>query len=230
MIVGVNWEDNPFFPQGLDDLRRREQTRLDPATYAHVWEGAYLQNSNAQVLAGKVEVTEFESRPFWNGPYFGLDFGFAQDPTAAVMCWSYDDCIYIEHEAGAVGLEIDATAPYLIERMPDIARHQIRADSARPETISYLKRDGLRNVQGVEKWKGSVEDGVAFLRGAKRIYIHPRCRETIREARLYSYKVDRLSGDVMPDIVDANNHYMDALRYALAPLIKRRGGASIRVL
>jgi hypothetical protein len=62
----------------------------------------------------------------------------------------------------------------------------------------------------VEKWKGSVEDGIAHLRSYREIVIHPRCRETINETRLYSYKVDRLTGDVLPDIVDANNHYMDA--------------------
>jgi len=61
--------------------------------------------------------------------------------------------------------------------------------------------------------------------------VHPRCRKLIEETRLYSYKVDRLSGDVMPDIVDAHNHYIDALRYALAPLIQRRdaGMTGIRV-
>jgi len=40
---------------------------------------------------------------------------------------------------------------------------------------------------------------------------------------LYSYKVDRLSGDVLPDIVDKHNHCIDAVRYALAPLIRARG-------
>jgi phage terminase large subunit len=78
----------------------------------------------------------------------------------------------------------------------------------------------------VEKWPGSVEDGVAHLRSYDKIVIHPRCKETIRETRLWSYKVDRLSGDVLPVLVDANNHYMDALRYALQPLIRRRNGAA----
>ena len=68
-----------------------------------------------------------------------------------------------------------------------------------------------------------MEDGVAHLRGYERIVIHPRCTHTLQEARLYSFKVDRLSGDVLPDIKDANNHLMDALRYALGPLIQARG-------
>lgn len=49
--------------------------------------------------------------------------------------------------------------------------------------------------------------------------IHPRCEHTIIESRLYSHKVDRLTGDVLPDIVDKHNHHIDALRYALQPII-----------
>jgi len=40
---------------------------------------------------------------------------------------------------------------------------------------------------------------------------------------LYSYKIDRLSGDVLPVLVDAHNHAIDALRYALEPIMRRSG-------
>ena len=50
--------------------------------------------------------------------------------------------------------------------------------------------------------------------------MHPRCVGLINELRLYSYKVDRLTGDVLAVIVDANNHCIDALRYAVSPMIK----------
>lgn len=222
IITSMNWWDNPFFPEGLETLRRREQERLDPATYSHVWEGAYLTNSDAQVLAGKVRVADFEPGEGWAGPYFGLDYGFAQDPTAAVKCWVNGDCLMIEYEAGKIGLEIDQTPEFLKAKLPGIERYNVRADSARPESTSYLQRHGLPRAQSVQKWPGSVEDGIAHLRGYREIVIHPRCRETINETRLYSYKVDRLTGDVLPDIVDAHNHYLDAVRYAIAPLIRRR--------
>ncbi|MFW9273002.1 terminase large subunit, partial [Glaesserella parasuis] len=57
-------------------------------------------------------------------------------------------------------------------------------------------------------------------------YIHPRCQQTLNEFRLYSYKTDRLSGDVLPTLVDAHNHYIDALWYALNPRIQRKGDFS----
>mgnify|MGYP002757241119 FL=1 len=229
-VVELNYSDNPWFPEVLDQERQADRDRLDDQTYAWVWDGAYRENSDAQILSGKYRVAEFEPQPGWDGPYFGLDWGFSQDPTAGVKCWVGDGRLWIEYEAGKVGLENDDIADYVIQRLPGIEQHTVRADSARPETISHVKskgRDGKRQclpkLEAVEKWKGSVEDGIAHLRGYKEIVIHERCTQVLREARLYSYKVDRKSGDVLTDIVDANNHYIDALRYALGPLIKRAG-------
>ena len=223
LIARINYDSNPFFPEGLEALRQREQRRLDPATYAHVWDGEYLENSDAQVFAGKYEIAEFEPEALWDGPYFGLDFGFAQDPTAAVECYIHGDRLYIRREAGRIGLELDDTSAYVREAMPLMALHNVRADSARPESISYLQRHGLPNIKSVKKWQGSVEDGVSFIKSFARVIIHPECRETAREFRLYSYKQDRLTGDIMPKLVDAHNHYIDALRYALEPMVGGSG-------
>ena len=103
----------------------------------------------------------------------------------------------------------------------------IRADSARPESISYLKRHGMPFAEGVPKWTGSVEDGITHLRSYKEIIVHPRCKEVLKEMRLYSYKVDRLTGDITTKLVDANNHYIDAIRYALNPMIQGKGRMKI---
>jgi phage terminase large subunit len=221
MIVKMNYQDNPWFPAVLEEQRKHAQATMDDSTYRHVWEGDYLEHSDAQIFKGKYLVDEFTAGEGWQGPYYGLDFGFSQDPTAAVKCWTFDENLYIEFEAGKVGLELDDTADYMTARIPDIDRHVIRADSARPESISYLKRHGLPRVVPVEKGKGSVEDGIEHIKSCKRVIIHPRCVNTINEFRLYSYKVDAKSKDIMPDIVDANNHYIDAIRYALRPLMSK---------
>ncbi|MDA3877748.1 MAG: phage terminase large subunit [Halothiobacillus sp.] len=226
-ITELNWRDNPYFPDGMETLRRREQDRLDPNTYAHIWTGAYLTNSDSQVFGGKWRVEEFEPKPGWDGPYQGGDFGFSQDPTAAVRCYIGGDYLYISHEAGKVGLELDDTASFVEELIPDFAKYVTRWDNSRPESISHLKRRGLTRSESVDKWKGSVEDGVAFMRSFRGIIVHPRCRGVQTEMRLYSYKVDRLTGDVLPDIVDAHNHYLDAVRYALVPMMTRGKPMSI---
>jgi phage terminase large subunit len=88
----------------------------------------------------------------------------------------------------------------------------------------------LPNITAVEKWPGSVEDGIAHIKSYERVVIHPDCPATAREFRLYSYKVDRNSGDIKPEVMDAHNHYIDALRYAIGPMIKRKGDVRIRAL
>ncbi|WP_075271389.1 PBSX family phage terminase large subunit [Pasteurella multocida] len=223
VIVEMNYTDNPWFPDVLEQERLNDKKRLDDATYRWIWEGAYLEASEAQIFNGKYEELEFKPNQDFNGPYFGLDFGFAKDPTAAVKCWVFDNNLYIEYEAGKTGLELDHTAGFMKERVPDIEKYILRADSARPESISYLKRNGIPRIEGVKKWSGSVEDGIEHIKSYKKVYIHPRCKETLREFRLYSYKTDRLTGDVLPTVLDEHNHYIDAIRYALNPLMQHMG-------
>ncbi|MDY0668399.1 PBSX family phage terminase large subunit [Pasteurella multocida] len=227
VIVEMNYTDNPWFPDVLEQERLNDKKRLDDATYRWIWEGAYLEASEAQIFNGKYEELEFKPNQDFNGPYFGLDFGFAKDPTAAVKCWVFDNNLYIEYEAGKTGLELDHTAGFMKERVPDIEKYILRADSARPESISYLKRNGVPRIEGVKKWSGSVEDGIEHIKSYRKVYIHPRCKETLREFRLYSYKTDRLTGDVLPNVLDEHNHYIDAIRYALNPLIQSKNAAGI---
>jgi hypothetical protein len=113
-----------------------------------------------------------------------------------------------------------------LKRDPDSRRVRIRGDGARPETISYMASQGF-SITAAAKWAGSVEDGIAHLRGAyDRIVIHPRCVRAAEEMRLYSYKVDQRTGDVLADVIDKHNHVLDSIRYALQPLIKRPGTAT----
>jgi len=226
-VVQMNYVDNPWLPNVLHQEMQDDRERLDGNTFAHIWEGAYLANSESQVLAGKWRVAEFTAKPDWDGPYHGMDFGFANDPTTANRVWVAGERLMVEFEANRVGLELDDTARFVAEQIPDLPEYVIRADSSRPESISHLKRKGLPRITGVKKWQGSVEDGIEHLRAYREIVIHPRCENTIREARLYSYKVDRHTGDVLPQVVDAHNHHIDAIRYAIQPLIRRRAGPMI---
>ncbi len=217
VVKKVSWRDNPHFPKVLRDEMEYLQ-RVDPDAYAHVWEGETRSIGDAVILRGKVEVRPFETPSSVDRFYFGADWGFSQDPTVLVRCFVVDKTLYIDHEAYSIGCDIDKT-PALFDRVPDSRNWPIYADSARPETISYIKRTGF-NISAAEKWSGSVEDGIAFLRSFERIVIHERCKHAAEEARLYKYKVDSRTGEVLPVIVDANNHIIDAARYALSKLIR----------
>ncbi len=217
-VVPIGWEDNPWLP----DVLKQEKDYLysiDPDAADHVWGGKTLRNSVAQVLRGRYAVESFEPGKDWHGPYYGADWGFSVDPTVLMRCWIHNRVLYLEHEAYGVGVDVDDT-PKLFESVPASKGHIIRADSARPETISYMRRHGYSRLLGVSKRKGSVEDGVEHLRSYERIVIHPRCHHAAEEARLWSYKVDKLTGDVLPDLVDKHDHCWDAVRYALEPIIR----------
>lgn len=222
IVVEMNYGDNPWFPSVLEEERLSDQERLDSATYAWIWEGAYLENSDKQVLANKYVVKSFPD-DLWQKAdrlLFGADFGFAKDPNTLLRQFILNDCLYIEYEVYGVGVELDHM-PAFYDKIPESRKWPIKADSARPETISYLKRQGF-NISAAKKWQGSVEDGITHLRGFKQIIIHPRCKETAKEARLYSYKTDRITGEVLPVIEDKNNHCWDASRYGLDGYIKGR--------
>ena len=221
-VVEMNYGDNPFFPAELDEQRLHQQKTLDHSKYAWIWQGAYYELSEAQVFRGNYRIESFEVDSSFNGAYYGLDFGFANDPTAGVECYIKDNVLYIRRECGKTGLELDATADHVLRHMPNAAKCIVRADSARPESISYLRRHGLQKIVGVKKGKGSVEDGVEFIKSFDAVIIHSDCKNVADEFRLYSYKTDRLSGDILPILIDANNHWIDALRYALEPIMRNK--------
>jgi phage terminase large subunit len=219
LVVKVNFYDNPYFSDELrNELEYMKQNDYDE--YLHIWEGECRTSTDAQIFRHKYTVMDF--KPPSNAVfYYGLDWGFSQDPTAVLRCFIFDNCLYIDHEAGGRQIELDNTYK-LIDEIPLSKQHIIRADSARPESISFVKRQGYK-MESVHKWSGSVEDGIEFIRSFRMVYIHTRCLNTAEEFVKYSYKVDRLTEDILPQIVDSNNHYIDALRYALQPMIKRKG-------
>jgi phage terminase large subunit len=137
-----------------------------------------------------------------------------------------DDVLYVDREAFGHQVELDDT-PALFDSIPTARKWPIKADSARPETISYVRRQGFPQLGPAEKWKGSVEDGIAALKAFRQIVVHERCPHIAKEFRLYSYKIDKVTGDILPIIVDKHNHGIDALRYALDGYIRGRGPMKI---
>ena len=220
VLVHVNSEQNPFLPKTLRNEREADRVRMSPEDYAHVWEGAYNEKSEALVFKNKYEVDYFEPEDHWTRLQ-GLDWGFSQDPTTANVVYVNNNTLYIRYEANKIGLELDDTASFILKVIPDFDKYKTRADNARPESISFVKRNGLPRLVGEPKLK--IQDGVEFIKSFDNIVIHPDCKETIKEFGLYSYKIDKRSGDILPVILDKHNHHIDDIRYALCPLIKKKG-------
>ena len=208
-VVKVNWSDNPWFPEVLRDEMQYDQRR-DPDKYAHIWMGEYQRNSESRVFRNWT-IEEFVT-PVDATLRFGADWGFASDPTVLVRCHIQGRRLYIDYEAYQVGCEI-LNIPELFMTVPESERYPIIADSARPETISHLKKHGFPRIMPAVKGPKSIEDGIEWLKSFDMV-VHPRCRHTIDELSLYSYKVDKMTGQVMPQLEDKQNHVIDALRYA----------------
>jgi phage terminase large subunit len=209
IVVEMNYRDNPWLPGVLASEIDYDKKR-DPDKFAHIWLGKYQRNSESRVFRNW-RIEEFDT-PSGMTFRMGADWGFSVDPSVLVRCYLDGRNLYVDYEAYMVGCEIDQL-PDLFDRVPDSRKWFITADSARPETISYMQRHGYPKINSAIKGAGSIEDGIEFLKSYD-IIVHPRCVHTIDELSLYSFKTDPLTGQVLPILSDKKNHVIDSLRYA----------------
>jgi phage terminase large subunit len=231
----VNWRENPWFPPELE-RERAYLYRVDPESAECIWGGAPRTNQSAQILRGKYTVESFPtpnpSDKSIAGPFYGADWGYAVDPTVLIKCWVRGEefgktqgTLLIEYEAYSVRCEIMDT-PALFDTVPGAREHLILADCEQPSVISHVRNAGFR-IEPCEKWAGSVEDGVRYLRSFEKIIIHERCTRTQEEARLWSFRQDRRTGVVMPDLKPGNDHTWDSVRYAMGKRIPAKSGLAV---
>jgi len=243
-VVKVGYIDNPWFPKTLESLRTY-MLKTDPDSYEWVWGGSTRKISSATIFRNRYIVETFDEPEDVSRYFYGVDWGFSNDPLAAVRFYIYEECLYITHEFYQVGVELDDIGVCLkggrsertgetYEGIPGISEWPVKADGSRPETISYVRRNAQLNISDAEKWPGSLEDGIVHMKTFRKIVIHPRCVNTAYEFRTYQFKVDPKvinpktgEAEVLPDIVDANNHIIDAIRYGLDGYIQHRGGLGV---
>lgn len=214
----LTYKDNPFFSDALKREMEYDK-RTDYEKYLHVWEGQVKKYGEACIFHNKIVVESFET-PEDARFYFGADWGFSVDPTCLVRCFVQDNCLMIDWEFYGHGVELTELETGF-DSVPQSRKWTIRADSQRPDTISYMRQKGF-NIVGAEKGKGSVEDGIEYLRGFEKIVIHPRCKGAIDNFTNYRWKQDRATNEILPIPLDSNNHVPDAIRYALEKLIKQK--------
>jgi PBSX family phage terminase large subunit len=155
----------------------------------------------------------------------GLDFGYAVDPAAYVVC-HFDKTrrrLYIFHEIFQVGLSNRKLAELI--KKENKSNKLVVADSAEPKSIAELRGYGI-NIRGAKKGPDSVDYGIKFLQDLEEIIIDPeRCPNTLREFVNYELEKDK-DGNFKAEFPDKNNHTIDAVRYALEDDM-RTGGLSI---
>ncbi|MBQ9414530.1 MAG: PBSX family phage terminase large subunit [Clostridia bacterium] len=151
---------------------------------------------------------------------FGLDYGYSNDPTAfiAAAVDPQDKQLFVFDEHYQTRMVNSEIARMIREK--GYAKERIRADSAEPKSNEELRRLGISRVTPAEKGKDSILHGIAVLQ-EYRITVHPLCKETARELSLYAWE-KREDGSGINRPIDRDNHLMDALRYAMTDVGRRR--------
>lgn len=144
--------------------------------------------------------------------FFGLDYGYTNDPTAfiAFLCNPVTKEIFIFDEFYKTKMLNTDIAQEIKRR--GYAKERIRADAAEPKSNDDLKRLGLARVLPSVKGPDSILNGISAIQEYM-IYVHPACTNTIMELSSYAWQTDNNQNGLNKPI-DRNNHLMDALRYA----------------
>ena len=220
----VHQSDYRQMPQewlGETFIRNAERLRKrDERAYRHMYLGEAVGTGGQVFENVSVRTLKKEEKELVGNWYAGLDFGFASDPDALVIC-AFDRkrrTLYVLGEHVRVREKISQLAEKCREMSPGKV---IRCDSASPREICELRGLGV-NAVGVKKGPGSVEHGIRWLQEAEEIIIDQKaCPETAREFSCYEYARDQ-NGRFIAECPDRNNHTIDAVRYALEPLIAQR--------
>lgn len=152
--------------------------------------------------------------------YFGLDYGFINDPSAFMHVKIDDDRkrLYVVEEYVKKGLTNDKIAESITAL--GYAKEQIRAESAEKKSNQELRNLGISRVIDVKKGAGSVMQGIQYLLQYEWI-VDERCVKTIEELENYTWKKDKATNEYINEPVDSYNHCLDAIRYAIQDKITK---------
>nr|DAT25492.1 MAG TPA: terminase large subunit [Caudoviricetes sp.] len=146
--------------------------------------------------------------------YFGLDYGFINDPSALLHVRVDDENkrLYVVEEFVKKGLTNDKIAEAI--KTLGYAKEEIQADSAEKKSNQELRNLGIARVVDVKKGPGSVMQGIQYLLQYDWI-VDERCVKLIEELENYTWKKDKKTNEYTNEPVDSYNHCIDAIRYAL---------------
>lgn len=221
LALTTNYMCNEFLSES--DLVLFEEMKKNPRRYKTAglgeWgivEGLVFENWEERAF----DVNEVSKRTNVKSA-FGMDFGYVNDPST-LFCGLVDTVareIYVFDEMYEKGMSNED----IITRVTDLgySKERIKADSAEPKSISYLRKNGLRNIRAAKKGPDSIRAGIALIQDYK-IIIHPRCVNFITEISSYTWDKDKFDNMVNKPIDDFN-HLMDAMRYAMEEFDGRKG-------
>lgn len=215
--VPAKWLGKTF----LDEAEYLKE--INPAAYEHEYLGIPNGNGGMVFENAAAETITDEQIAQFDRVLNGLDWGYYPDPWAFNRCY-FDAArrtLYIFDELHAHKKGNRETADLLLAHGVTFD-DRITADSAEPKSIADYRNYGFY-CRGAEKGPGSVEYSMKWLQSLVRIVVDPvRCPETWAEFSQYEYERTK-DGEIISGYPDANNHHIDAVRYATEQIWKRRG-------
>lgn len=225
LAMTTNYMCNEFLSEA--DLVLFEEMKKNPRRYRTAglgeWgivEGLVYENWEERVF----DVHEISIRPGVRSA-FGMDFGYVNDPST-LFCGLVDTVareIYVFDEMYEKGMSNEDILSKVSEM--GYAKERIKADSAEPKSIAYLRKAGLTRIRAAKKGPDSIRAGISIIQDYK-IIIHPRCVNFITEISNYTWDKDKFDNAINKPIDDFN-HLMDAMRYAMEEFDGRKG---VRIL
>lgn len=206
------YKDNHFLDE--DNIKTIENLKqTNPAYYKIYTLGEF--STLDKLVFPEFKKRRLSIRQLSNLPsYFGLDFGYTNDETAFMHVKVDQDrhIIYVVEEYAKHGM-LNSDISRMIKQM-GYSKEVITADAAEPKSIAEIKRDGIYRIRPAKKGKDSIIQGISFMQ-QYHLVVDDRCVKTIEELENYTYKKDRQTGEYTNEPVDAYNHEIDAIRYAL---------------
>lgn len=225
LAMTTNYMCNEFLSEA--DLVLFEEMKKNPRRYRTAglgeWgivEGLVYENWEERVF----DVHEISIRPSVRSA-FGMDFGYVNDPST-LFCGLVDTVareIYVFDEMYEKGMSNEDILSKISEM--GYSKERIKADSAEPKSIAYLRKAGLTRIRAAKKGPDSIRAGISIIQDYK-IIIHPRCVNFITEISNYTWDKDKFDNAINKPIDDFN-HLMDAMRYAMEEFDGRKG---VRIL
>lgn len=211
--LGQAFVDEAEFLKSVNErLYNNEYLGLMTGTGGNVFENLELR-----------KITDEEINTF-GSIYQGLDFGWFPDPLAWIKCCynPQQKTLYIFDEFVVNKMSNEDVWRYLQEEKGVTTDDMIIADSAENKSIGDFRSYGSC-MRGAEKGPGSVEYSMKWLQSLAKIVIDAdRCPTCAREFSTYEYQQDK-DGNYISGYIDADNHCIDATRYALNNIWKKRG-------
>lgn len=189
---------SPEFLKEVEDMKEN-----NPEKYAHVVIGRWADVAEGAVFKKWGIVKEFPRECKKVG--IGQDFGFTNDPSAAVRCGIIDNRLYVDE----LFYETDMLSSAIANRLKPFSM-KVFADSQDPRLIQEIKNRGV-NIYPVDKFPGSIKAGIDKIKDME-FFVTERSYNLITELRKYVWDKDK-DGNYINEPVDEYNHLMDAIRY-----------------